>query len=206
MTSKTAVSQLADDFAFRIIAAHGLWKYRLHEAISTGRSSFDPTVVALDDRCPLGKSLHGGELHERRGEPLYEQVRQLYASSTHRSGHPHHGGIRAGCGGNSADGCRQPIPADLDPPCPADRRVAPGARPTDETLDELFGTTIETAAQADTATAASEVVRTSMSALAAATEQMSAAIREVAANANLAATVAGQALDEPSKRSAPSPG
>ena len=50
----TSVATLAPAFATKIVAAHGLWKYRLHDAIVTGRSSFDPTVVARDDRCPFG--------------------------------------------------------------------------------------------------------------------------------------------------------
>ena len=197
MSPTVVVSRLDAAFASRMIAAHGLWKYRLDQAINAGRSTFDPTIVALDDRCPLGTSLYGGELRARNREPVYEQVRQLHAQF-HRAAAEI---LTLALAGKVAEARAQTSAGSQF--LQISTRLAQlidgwrqGRDATDEVLDEVVGTTIETAAQADTAAAASDIVRNNMGALAAATEQMSAAIREVASTASLAATVAREALEE----------
>jgi len=62
-----------------MIAAHGMWKYRLHEAIRTGNSEFSVEVVAADNRCPLGQWLYGDEGRRSNGQHHYEQIRSLHA-------------------------------------------------------------------------------------------------------------------------------
>ena len=41
------------------IESHKAWKQILNAAVATGKSSLDPAVVCLDDRCPFGRWLHG---------------------------------------------------------------------------------------------------------------------------------------------------
>lgn len=61
------------------IAAHGQWKVRLRDAISTGDSEFKVAVVKLDNQCPFGKWLYGGGQHSFPSVSYYEQVRELHA-------------------------------------------------------------------------------------------------------------------------------
>ena len=42
----------------KAIAAHGVWKLRLREAIESGSSEYRPETVALDSACDFGKWLH----------------------------------------------------------------------------------------------------------------------------------------------------
>lgn len=62
-----------------MIAAHGVWKYRLHEAIISGNSGFSADDVASDDRCALGRWVHGDEGRRLHGQDQYEQVRAQHA-------------------------------------------------------------------------------------------------------------------------------
>ena len=74
------VATLPDQFANRIIAAHGLWKFRLQEAIDSGHSRFDPSVVERDDRCPFGQWIHGEGQSTHRDDPRFAVVRDLHAT------------------------------------------------------------------------------------------------------------------------------
>ena len=73
------MTALPDQFATKIIAAHGLWKYRLHEAITSGHSSFDPAVVELDNRCPFGQWLYGDGQQTHRDDRRFGQHDALAA-------------------------------------------------------------------------------------------------------------------------------
>lgn len=44
---------------FSATNAHKAWKKRLHDCISGSCNTLDPAVIALDNRCDLGKWLYG---------------------------------------------------------------------------------------------------------------------------------------------------
>ena len=62
-----------------IISAHVMWKQRLISLL-TGKSEerLDPTTIALDNRCALGKWIYGdGQIMAEL--PAYEEVRLMHA-------------------------------------------------------------------------------------------------------------------------------
>jgi hypothetical protein len=60
------------------IAAHAKWKYRLMEAIDTGKSQWRVADVRTDNACDFGKWLGGLPLSERLSEHA-KKVRTLHA-------------------------------------------------------------------------------------------------------------------------------
>ena len=60
------------------IAAHAKWKYRLMEAIDTGKSQCRVSDVRTDNSCDFGKWLSELPLSERLSEN-YKKVRTLHA-------------------------------------------------------------------------------------------------------------------------------
>jgi hypothetical protein len=60
------------------IAAHAKWKYRLMEAIDTGKSQWRVEDVRTDNACDFGKWLVGLPLSERLSEHA-KKVRTLHA-------------------------------------------------------------------------------------------------------------------------------
>lgn len=62
------------------IGAHGTWKMKLKTAITTGKSDLDPKVVRCDDKCTLGKWLHGSSIDPatRMGMP-YKVNKRVHA-------------------------------------------------------------------------------------------------------------------------------
>lgn len=61
------------------VAAHGMWKARLKDAIEHGSSEFSPATVARDDQCEFGRWIHGGIDPGARLSPHYTEVRRLHA-------------------------------------------------------------------------------------------------------------------------------
>lgn len=60
---------------FSATNAHKAWKKRLHDCISGSCNTLDPAVIALDNRCDLGKWLYG----IRDSQPaLSTDTRQLF--------------------------------------------------------------------------------------------------------------------------------
>jgi hypothetical protein len=60
LDAKAASAVLAELDVDSAIAAHENWKLRLANHLNGSSSEqFDPAVVCLDDRCDLGKWLHG---------------------------------------------------------------------------------------------------------------------------------------------------
>jgi hypothetical protein len=56
------------EFLDKAITAHSAWKMRLRDAIN-GTQTVDPTAVAKDSLCDLGKWIHGdGCAHNSRSE------------------------------------------------------------------------------------------------------------------------------------------
>ncbi len=185
-------------FATKIIAAHGLWKFRLHDAIVTGRSSFDPAVVRLDDRCPFGKWIYGEALRTSSNDPYYADVKLLHADF-HRCAAE----VLALALAGRVDEARGLMSAGqpfLDVSTRLvglvdDWRAGIPHGDAAATVDELLGTAIETVAQADTASRAADLVSSNILAVATATEEMTAAIAEVASGANKVAHMAGEAAE-----------
>lgn len=62
------------------IGAHGAWKMRLKTAITTRSSDMSPAEVRCDDRCALGKWLHGRTIdpQTRLGMP-YKVNKRVHA-------------------------------------------------------------------------------------------------------------------------------
>jgi hypothetical protein len=60
------------------LAAHAKWKYRLMDAIDTGKSEFRVADVRTDNACQFGKWLLALPLSERLSEN-YRKVRALHA-------------------------------------------------------------------------------------------------------------------------------
>jgi len=68
LDAKAAAAVLAEIDVDSAIAAHENWKLRLDAYLrGTSTEQFDPAVVCLDDRCDLGKWLHGAG-RERLGK------------------------------------------------------------------------------------------------------------------------------------------
>ncbi len=61
----------------RAIAAHARWKYRLMEAIETGKSQWHVADMRRDDGCDFGKWLLALPLSERLA-PSCQRVRSLH--------------------------------------------------------------------------------------------------------------------------------
>ena len=60
------------------IAAHGMWKQRLIDAIKTGKSEWTPDIVCQDNQCEFGKWLYSCS-GEEKAYPHYEKIRGLHA-------------------------------------------------------------------------------------------------------------------------------
>lgn len=67
-----------DEEISKAIGAHGMWKRRLHDAISSGRSEFTVTRVAADNLCDFGRWLYGLSATERASAD-WRRVQQLHA-------------------------------------------------------------------------------------------------------------------------------
>jgi methyl-accepting chemotaxis protein len=185
-----------------IIAAHGMWKYRLQAAIESGRSDFVPAVVARDDQCALGKCLYGDARAQLRGSSDLEEIRQLHASF-------HRGaaavlelalaGKRSEAQDQLASGSEflrtsATLVQLLDALRPGSAAADELSSETDPVRAQLVGIALETAAQADVASHAAEDIRANVEGAAAAAEELSAAIREISENAAQATGTAGAAV------------
>jgi FMN phosphatase YigB (HAD superfamily) len=62
----------------KAIAAHGLWKTRLKEAVATGSSLFRPDAVKLDNACDFGKWLYSMTPAQR--DAGWEKIKGLHAA------------------------------------------------------------------------------------------------------------------------------
>jgi methyl-accepting chemotaxis protein len=65
----------------KAIAAHGMWKRRLKNAMDSGQSDVTPPVVAADNNCEFGKWLYsdGMKLTSIEKGTDFEAVRKLHA-------------------------------------------------------------------------------------------------------------------------------
>jgi methyl-accepting chemotaxis protein len=62
----------------KAIAAHGMWKVRLHDAIEKGTSDYQPKVVALDNACEFGKWFYSIPAADRPAD-FWPKVQLLHA-------------------------------------------------------------------------------------------------------------------------------
>ncbi len=60
------------------IAAHAKWKFRLREAIGTGKSEWTVDTVRPDDRCEFGKWLNALPLSDRMSKD-WREAKALHA-------------------------------------------------------------------------------------------------------------------------------
>jgi methyl-accepting chemotaxis protein len=60
------------------LTAHALWKKRLQDAVSTGKSEFKPETVRTDNACQFGQWLYGLPLGDTKSES-YLKVKTLHA-------------------------------------------------------------------------------------------------------------------------------
>lgn len=211
-------------FVAEIIAAHGLWKYRLHQAIAERSSAFDPATVRVDNACPLGKWLYA-EARTVVPHDLFERVKGMHAAfhqmtgdllqrslageteAVQRATAP--GGeysILSGTLIRLLDTLRTGATASADVPAgPAigagetESAATEPARAITEVLGQVVGSSLETEAQSFVATAAVRSLDDDLGTLSGATTEMTATIKEIAANAAVASstiTEAKQRADE----------
>ena len=62
----------------KAIAAHGMWKSRLKQAIETGTADITPEKAGVDNQCEFGKWLHNLPSEDQQA-PEYQQARELHA-------------------------------------------------------------------------------------------------------------------------------
>jgi len=67
------------DPIIKAIAAHGLWKTRLKEAIASGSSLFRVDTTRVDNACEFGKWLYALPTPQR-ADGHWEKVKQLHAA------------------------------------------------------------------------------------------------------------------------------
>ena len=62
------------------IRTHGMWKFRLKSAITSGKSDVTPEAAGCDDACEFGKWLHNGSMPAeiKNGTP-HKVVTRLHA-------------------------------------------------------------------------------------------------------------------------------
>jgi methyl-accepting chemotaxis protein len=193
---------LQDSFVTTVIAGHGMWKWRFHEAIETGRTDYILADVARDDRCALGKWLYGEGRGASGGWAGYGRIRELHASF-HRAAAEV---LELAVAGDKAAATERSGPRSkfartstelvqlLDALRPGDAGTRDRGAGADPMCDELVGASLEVTAQADVACLAAEDVSANVEAVATATEEMSATIREVAGTASRAAETAALAV------------
>lgn len=72
LDARTASAVMAELDINKAIAAHENWKHRLQQVLDgTSAEALDPELVCLDDRCELGKWLHGPGRHRLGKYPAF---------------------------------------------------------------------------------------------------------------------------------------
>ena len=62
------------------IKAHAAWKMKLTQYLQKPDGSLQPDAVAFDDRCELGKWIHGEAAAKHWNDPDYQTLRQAHAA------------------------------------------------------------------------------------------------------------------------------
>ncbi len=63
----------------KAISAHAKWKYRLQDAITTGKSEISVEQAAADNRCDFGKWFYSLPVSAREGEEG-KKIQKLHAA------------------------------------------------------------------------------------------------------------------------------
>ena len=203
LRDRLSAGRLDDEFADEIIAAHGLWKLRLHQAIESGDSAFDPTIVARDDRCAFGQWLYGDGQRQHAHDPRHRQLKELHAGF-----HREAAAVLTLALTGQGDAARKRTSESSDFFRDSTRLVGivdawrRGTVVDEQSDDALLETTIETIAQLRSSKQAADAVDDTVVAVASAIEEMSASISEIASNAAAAASGAETAVAEVGESSA----
>ncbi|VAW72815.1 hypothetical protein MNBD_GAMMA10-1621 [hydrothermal vent metagenome] len=70
----------------KAIAAHGMWKQKLRNAIDTGECESTPDKVKKDNNCAFGKWLHERIEPPEKSSPYYAEVVDLHAKFHQEAG------------------------------------------------------------------------------------------------------------------------
>jgi methyl-accepting chemotaxis protein len=191
-----------------MIAAHGMWKYRLHEAIRTGSSAVSVESIEPDNKCLLGQWLYGEVGRTQSGDEYYERIRTLHTAFHKLAAEI----LRFALRGRREEASRalesgseflttsarlvrlldawsHDTPAvDLDDESGTTSNNTEGVPAnTVAVVSELMGTSLETAAQANVAAGAAELIGSNIEYLSKTTGELAATIRQIAESS--AATV-----------------
>lgn len=64
----------------KAIAAHGMWKSRLQNAMDTGHLEVPVATIRVDNQCDFGKWLYGTNINPQlKLSDHYKQVKELHA-------------------------------------------------------------------------------------------------------------------------------
>ncbi len=203
--------RLDGEFITEIIAAHGLWKYRLHQALEGGNSSFEPATVRRDNLCPLGTWLYG----EARGvldAGLLAEIKKMHATFHTMTGDLLERSLAGdtetveaatGPGGEYVilsgvlirllDSLRGGSHGTTTAPSDDKDTGDTGDDASAALMLELIGSSLETDAQSHVASSAVRGLDDDLSTLSGATTEMTATIKEIAASAALASSTTTQA-------------
>lgn len=203
--STTAIAEDLDALLTRVIAAHGKWKLHLHRASNGIPVDVIPATARLDDRCELGQWLHAGTGGALRPE---ERDRLL---GMHARFHV----LAAGHLEDALEGRQREARRALEPGSEflklsatlidvLDRRrqrrqATVSSSDAAVVAAELAATVVEAGAQSELTLESAEKVSEHASALAAATEEQSAAIQEVATRAEESVRIV-QGADDSSRQ------
>ncbi len=202
-----ATSTDLDRFLTTVIAQHGMWKLHLHRAAEGIPVELVPETARLDDRCDLGRWLHGGADGALGAEERREVMDQHAAFHRVAAVSLEHG----------LAGRRREARQALEPGSEflaissqlvrrlharRNRHAETGnLSDAEEVSIQLEGTLIEAGAQSQLTLAGAEEVAEHANAVAAATEEQAVAIQEVAEQAegsvgmaDRAAASAGEAV------------
>lgn len=184
-----APAQELDRFLTMVIAQHGMWKLHLHKAADGQPVTLVPETARLDDRCDLGKWLHGGtdgvlEAGERQDVlDLHARFHRVAAAS-----------LEHGLAGRRAEARKALEPGSEFLTISTElverlhkrrgRHYATDHLSDPHTVSQqLTGTLIEAGAQAQLTLDGAEKVAEHANAVAAATEEQATAVQEVAEQA-----------------------
>lgn len=68
----------------KAIAAHGMWKARLNEAMTTGKIEIPVATIRQDNQCDFGKWLYSANIDPQlKLSEHYKNVKDLHASFHH---------------------------------------------------------------------------------------------------------------------------
>ena len=194
-------SEEMDRFLTMVIGQHGMWKLHLHRAAEGQPVPLVPETARLDDRCDLGKWLHGGtdgvlDAAERREIiELHARFHRVAATSLEHGLAGRRAEARAALEPGSefleiSTGLVERLHTRRGRTYRTDHLTDPHA-----VSQQLAGTLIEGGAQAQMTLDGAEKVAEHANAVAAATEEQATAVQEVAEQAEGSVGMVSRAAD-----------